>query len=177
MPINQKVKNRLFGSGAIASVVLAGSILVAPWEGVKTEAYADVIGVWTVCYGETRGVKRGDAYTDEQCTDQLALSLPQYKAAMLKYVKVPLQPYEEAAYISFSYNVGIGNFAKSTLLTKLNKGQHQAACAELKKWVYASGKYFQGLANRREDEYQMCIGKHKDIAAVWSLPKTSEGLR
>ncbi len=167
MPINLKVNRRLVGSGAVASIVLAGSILVAPWEGMKTTAYQDVIGVYTVCYGETKGVKRGDKYTEDQCIDQLALSLPTYRANMLRYVKVPLAPYEEAAYLSFSYNVGVGNFAKSSLLRKLNSGQHQAACEELKKWVYAGGKYFQGLANRREEEYQMCIGAHKDIPTEW----------
>ena len=167
MPINLKVNRRLVGSGAVASIVLAGSILVAPWEGMKTTAYQDVIGVYTVCYGETKGVKRGDKYTEDQCIDQLALSLPAYRANMLQYVKVHLAPYEEAAYLSFSYNVGVGNFANSSLLRKLNSGQHQAACEELKKWVYAGGKYFQGLANRREEEYQMCIGKHKDIPTEW----------
>lgn len=163
MAINLAVKKRLAAGGLAASLILAGSALVAPWEGLETTAYQDVIGVWTVCFGETKGVKKGDTYSVEECTDQLALELPAYRKQMLTYVKVPLTSYQEAAFLSFSYNVGTSAFGRSTLVKKLNQYDYAGACAELKKWVYADGKKFQGLVNRREDEYQMCIGKHPAI--------------
>ncbi len=165
-PINTKVKQRLAAGGLAASLILAGAALVAPWEGLELQAYPDVIGVWTVCYGETKGIKKGDRFTEEQCNDMFAKSLPVYRKQMLSYVKVPLTPYQEAAFISFSYNVGTSAFGKSTLVKKLNKGDYQGACSELKKWVYADGKKFQGLVNRREDEYLMCVGAHPAIRSV-----------
>ena len=162
MAVNQAIKKHFVKLGLAASLTLAGAYLVGPWEGMEKKAYQDVVGVWTVCYGETQYVKRGDTYTAEECNNQLAKSLPRYQEQMLRYVKVPLAPYQEAAFISFTYNVGVGNFAKSTLLKKLNQGNYQGACEELRKWVYAGGKKYQGLVNRREDEYKMCIGAYKD---------------
>lgn len=162
MAVNQAIKKHFVKLGLAASLTLAGAYLVGPWEGMEKKAYQDVVGVWTVCYGQTQGVKRGDVYTTQQCNDQLAKSLPRYQEQMLRYVKVPLTPYQEAAFISFTYNVGVDSFAKSTLLKKLNQGNYQGACEELRKWVYAGGKKYQGLVNRREDEYKMCIGAYKD---------------
>lgn len=167
MAVNQAIKKHFVKLGLAASLTLAGAFLVGPWEGMEKKAYQDVVGVWTVCYGETQGVKRGDTYTTEECNNQLAKSLPRYQEQMLRYVKVPLEPHQEAAFISFTYNVGVGSFAKSTLLRKLNQGNYQGACEELRKWVYAGGKKYQGLVNRREDEYKMCVGEYgsqtKDI--------------
>lgn len=74
-------------------------------------------------------------------------------------VRVPLRDHERAAVISFIYNVGEGNFYKSTMLKKLNRGDIAGACNELPKWVYAKGKRLQGLVNRREDERLVCLGK------------------
>ena len=162
MAVNQAIKKHFVKLGLAASLTLAGAYLVGPWEGMEKKAYQDVVGVWTVCYGETQYVKRGDTYTAEECNNQLAKSLPRYQEQMLRYVKVPLTPYQEAAFISFTYNVGVGSFAKSTLLKKLNRSDYQGACEELRKWVYAGGKKYQGLVNRREDEYKMCIGAYKD---------------
>lgn len=162
MAVNQAIKKHFVKLGLAASLTLAGAYLVGPWEGMEKKAYQDVVGVWTQCYGHTEGVKKGSVKTVEQCNTQLAETLPRYQEQMLRYVKVPLTPYQEAAFISFTYNVGVGNFAKSTLLKKLNQGNYQGACEELRKWVYAGGKKYQGLVNRREDEYEMCIGAYKD---------------
>lgn len=162
MAVNQVIKKHFVKLGLAASLTLAGAYLVGPWEGMEKKAYQDVVGVWTVCYGETQGVKRGDTYTTEECNNQLAKSLPRYREQMLRYVKVPLEPHQEAAFISFTYNVGVGSFAKSTLLRKLNRGDYQGACEELRKWVYAGGKKYQGLVNRREDEYKMCVGAYNE---------------
>lgn len=163
MAIDLAVKKRLAAGGLAASLVLTGSVLVAPWEGKENRAYQDVIGVWTICYGQTQGVKKGQMATDEQCMDDLANELPVYRKQMLKYVKVPLTDYQEAAFLSFSWNVGPSAFGKSTLVKKLNAYDYNGACAELKKWVFADGKKFQGLVNRREEEYQMCMGTHPAI--------------
>lgn len=134
MAVNQAIKKHFVKLGLAASLTLAGAYLVGPWEGMEKKAYQDVVGVWTQCYGHTEGVKKGSVKTVEQCNTQLAETLPRYQEQMLRYVKVPLTPYQEAAFISFTYNVGVGNFAKSTLLKKLNQGNYQGACEELRKW-------------------------------------------
>lgn len=161
MAVNQTIKKRFLQLGLSAALVLSGAYLVSPWEGKENTAYKDIVGVWTLCYGETNGVKKGDKATDEECADMLAQSLGRYNTQMMRYVKVPLQPHQQAAFLSFTYNVGVGSFSRSTLLKELNKGNYNQACAELRKWVYAGGKKVQGLVNRREDEYKMCMGETK----------------
>ena len=73
-----------------------------------------------------------------------------------KYVKVPLTQSEYDAYVSFIYNVGAGNFASSTLLNKLNAGDYEGACNELRRWVFSSNVKYQGLVNRRDMENLIC---------------------
>ena len=63
-----------------------------------------------------------------------------------------LTPGQEACCLSFIYNVGRTNFAKSTFLKKLKVGDTVAASNELMKWIYASGKVSNGLVNRRRAE-------------------------
>ncbi len=72
-------------------------------------------------------------------------------------VKVPLNEYQRAALYSFTYHVGSGAFSKSTLLKKLNAGDQDGACEELRRWGYAGGMKFRGLMNRRDMERSMCL--------------------
>ncbi len=62
----------------------------------------------------------------------------------------------KAALASFVYNVGETQFSRSTLLRKLNAGDVKGACAELSRWVYAGGKVYKGLVNRRMAERELC---------------------
>jgi hypothetical protein len=53
-------------------------------------------------------------------------------------VTVPINDGELAAYTSFAFNEGEGAFCRSTLLKKLNAGDHAGACAELSRWTMAA---------------------------------------
>ncbi|ELY4257915.1 glycoside hydrolase family protein, partial [Cronobacter sakazakii] len=44
-----------------------------------------------------------------------------------------------------------------TLMKKLNDSDYVGACNELKRWIYAGGKKWKGLMNRREVEYAICM--------------------
>ena len=57
MPINRKAIGLVAGSAALMSLAVA---TVSQFEGRELRAYQDIVGVWTICYGETRGVKPGD---------------------------------------------------------------------------------------------------------------------
>ncbi|ELY5919578.1 lysozyme [Cronobacter sakazakii] len=144
------------GSMLIATVFLGGKDGV---EGRVYEPYKDVAGVWTVCDGITgAGVIQGKHYTDRECDSLLWQRVRQVKAQVDPLVKVPLGEYQRAALYSFTYNVGIGSFSKSTLLKRLNAGDQEGACNELRRWVYAGGVKWKGLLNRREMEQSLCLG-------------------
>nr|WP_241482183.1 hypothetical protein [Leisingera sp. ANG-Vp] len=58
------IRKLYVGVIAGSSIALASAVsFIGQWEGLRTEAYRDVVGVWTVCYGETKGVKPGDSHS------------------------------------------------------------------------------------------------------------------
>lgn len=141
------------------SLTAAGLISIATWEGFKDEAYIPVPGdVPTIGFGSTEGVKLGDTISVPDALNRLEADVRVAEDAVRSCVTVPLMPYEFDAYVSLAYNIGKTNFCGSTLVKKLNAGDYQGACAELKRWVYVDGRVVQGLVNRREAEYRRCIG-------------------
>lgn len=165
MPMTSRLRNKLIaaaGGGAmlIASLFLGGQDGV---EGRKYVAYKDVAGVWTVCDGHTgRDIVLGKKYTDRECDQLLWKDLQPAKKAVDSLVKVPLNEYQRAALYSFVFNVGSDAFAKSTLLRKLNRGDQEGACEEMRRWVYSGGMRWKGLQNRREMERSLCLAEGKN---------------
>lgn len=139
--------------------------LVGKWEGKRNIAYLDKIAsppVWTVCYGETRGVKRGDSYTDVQCAAMLGKGLLAYRKGLHGYLSADtkskrLTPERDAAYVSLAYNVGIYGAGKSTAIRRLNAGDIAGGCAAIGWWNRAGKKIVRGLVNRRADETRLCM--------------------
>lgn len=150
-----KVPYRALG-GMTGALALAAIALVMPFEGKHLIAYLDPPGIPTICYGHTSGVTVGRVATEQECDEYLKEDLGKADRAVLKLVKVPLTDERRAALISFVYNAGEGNFARSSMLRKLNAGDTRGACAELSKWVYAGGKKLQGLVRRRAAERELC---------------------
>lgn len=143
-------------------LTVAGALaigLVGGYEGLRTKAYYDVVGVPTVCFGETRGVEMGDSYTVDECKAMLGTALTEFETGMRKCMvrpdAVPDKPY--VAFLSFTYNVGVGAFCKSTLARKLNSGDMRGACNELAKWNRAGGRVIRGLIRRRAEERALCL--------------------
>lgn len=147
-----------YSKTALASV-LAVAIAAPPvmyFEGRELAAYLDIVGVPTICYGSTSGVRLGQTKTDEECQELLRGELGKTVEQVSQLVKVQQPATRIAALSSFAYNVGIGAFRKSTLLKKLNAGQIMEACAELDRWIYAGGKPVNGLVKRRAVERALC---------------------
>lgn len=145
---------------AAAGLAISGAALVgiAMHEGYVPHAYKDPVGIWTIGFGETAGVKPGQTTTPIRAMVQMLDSANAIAKGMVACIHVPIAQHEFDAYLSFTYNVGAGAFCRSTLAKKLNEGKYEEACAELKKWVYAGGKVLPGLVNRREQEYKKCMG-------------------
>lgn len=133
----------------------AGLLLVKQWEALRTTAYRDAVGVWTIGYGHTNAaggpvVTAGMKITAEEADIILQSDLSRFEARVDRLVKVALTDNQFAALVSFDFNTGA--LDKSTLLKKLNKGDYNAVPAELMKWVNAGGKKLNGLVNRRSAE-------------------------
>ena len=151
-----RLRRRGLAGVAAVSIALAGAF-VAPWEGLRTSAYRDAVGVWTVCYGETKGVRPGDRYSAEECEAMLERELERYAAALGECLTAELPQGARVAFVSWSYNVGTGAACRSTLVRKANAGDLYGACDELLRWNRAGGRVLNGLTNRRKAERAMCI--------------------
>lgn len=150
-----KLVGSLIASGAGALVIAAA--MIKPLEGIEYTPYVDVAGVLTVCYGTTGSdVIEDKVYTQSECEAFLQRDLKNIERQILPLIKHELPEPTKAALYSFTYNVGVGAFSRSTLLKKLNSGDMNGACEQLKRWVYAGGKKWKGLMTRRDIEMEVC---------------------
>nr|WP_319389260.1 lysozyme [uncultured Cohaesibacter sp.] len=153
-------------------VALTATYLVQPWEGTKNLAYWDRFGkVWTVCTGETKGVKKGDRYTDKECSEML------YKTLEKDYHK-PLQRCIEgfddlplglqASMLDLAYNVGHFRVCKSTGAKYARSGSFEKACYAFTAYNRSGGQVLKGLKLRRE---------YGDAKRIGELELCLEGLK
>jgi lysozyme len=129
--------------------------LIAKWEGFEPEAYRDVVGVWTIGFGHTKDVKEGDKISYYDAIALLKKEVAYFARGVELNVKVPLTQNMFDAITSFTYNLGIGNLKRSTLLRKLNREDYEGAAREFKRWNRAGGKVYRGLTSRRLEEEEL----------------------
>lgn len=153
-----KPGSKLVAGSAAAAVIALAATIVKPWEGLENDPYKDIVGVLTVCYGETKGVQMRH-YSDAECSDMLMRRLGEFHREVAHCVPDEAPIHVKAAVLSFAYNVGSDAMCKSTLSRKLMSGDIAGACAELSRWVIAGGRRVQGLVNRRNVERALCEGR------------------
>lgn len=148
------VRQRVAASLLALSAIGAGAIV--KHEGMLNVAYVDPVGVVTVCAGHTRTAKLGQNLSDERCAELLLEDSEYAQAVVRRLVKVPISQGQFDALTSLVFNIGEGNFARSTLLRKLNANDCRGAAAEFPKWnkgrVNGKLTVLPGLTTRRADE-------------------------
>lgn len=151
MPQNRASKKAGFG----LAVILLAAPLVTYFEGIELKTYEDPVGIPTACIGETDKeiVLRGQ-FTRDECVAVLGASLAEHADGVSKCITRPIKPYEAAAVLSWSFNVGTGAACSSTLVRKLNAGEE--FCPELLRWDKAGGRVLPGLTKRRRAEFTLC---------------------
>ena len=134
----------------------ASSTLIAAikkFEGVRLTAYQDSVGVWTIGFGHTAGVKRGDKITEYQAEQFLREDLQQFEAVANRVKRISTQGKFDAI-LDFIYNCGPANFESSTLKKYIEVGKATWEIQEqFLKWVNSrvNGKLTKigGLVSRR----------------------------
>ena len=135
---------------------------VGRWEGLRLVAYQDIVGVWTVCYGETKGVQPGDQYSQAECDAMLAVQLMAYRDGLHEYltsetISQRLPVHRDVAFTSLAYNVGKAGAGRSTAVRRLNASDIAGACEALTWWNKAGQRVVRGLVLRRADEHGFCM--------------------
>mgnify|MGYP001298266359 CR=1 FL=1 len=135
-----------------------GKSLIKKFEGCVLDSYQDAVGVWTIGFGHTKNVKKGDTWSQSHAEEMLDAELIEYEDYIHEYVKVDLTQNQFDALVSWCYNLGPNSLKKSTMLKVLNKGNHQEVPHQIKRWNKAGGKVLEGLVRRREAEAVMFEG-------------------
>ena len=122
---------------------------IKKFEGVSLSAYQDSKGVWTIGYGHTKDVKKGDRITQYQAEQFLREDLQQFEAIANKVKRIATQGKFDAI-LDFIYNCGPKNWESSTLKRYI-EGSHKTweIQEQFLRWVNAGGKKLGGLVSRR----------------------------
>lgn len=139
--------------------------IIKEHEGLRLHAYPDPAHGWavpTIGYGHTSAagapkVYQGLSITAREAEEILRRDLVAVAGQVRGAVTVPLNENQFGALVSFTFNLGIGNLRKSTLLRKLNAGDYAGAASEFGRWINAGGKPMNGLIRRREDERKLFL--------------------
>ena len=137
----------------------AGINLIKEFEGLRTKAYKDVAGIWTIGYGHIKGVLEGMVIDAERALGFLRDDLKMTEDGVTKAVgTAPTTDNQFAAMVALAFNIGLGNFKNSTVLREHLAGSPAAANAFLM-WDKATvdGKLtpIAGLKRRREAEAEL----------------------
>ena len=164
--------------GMIRKISDAGVDLIKKLEGCSRFVYEDQGGLPTIGIGHlltrTENVTgkifiNGEpifyqlGLTDRQCVALLRQDLAVPVNTVNEAVIVPLNQNQFDALVSFVFNVGCGNFRKSTLLRVLNSGNYEKIPEQMKLWCYVNENVSKGLQKRREEEIRL-----------WNTPSNNE---
>lgn len=129
--------------------------LIRRFEGLRLMAYRCPAGIWTIGYGHASGVELGRVITKEQAEELLRQDIA--TAEKIVSAECPnLRQCQFDALVSFVFNVGVGNFRKSTLLKKVKANpDDNSIMDEFLRWVYAKGVVQPGLQKRRLAEMKL----------------------
>jgi lysozyme len=143
-----------------------GLRLIQEFEGLRLTSYLCSAGVPTIGYGATfyhdgTKVKLGQTITRDQANQLLKDHVKQFEQSvigLLNTTKVNQNQFD--ALVSFCFNLGAGNLAKSQLLrfVKANPNDPKIA-AEFAKWNRAGGEVSRGLVRRRKKEAELYFTK------------------
>src|SRR6478672_1364689 len=143
-----------------------GVKFICSWEGFRSNSYQDVADVWTIGYGSTmwsdgRRVKEGETITKEN-----AMKLVQWEVENKRHALdgLKLNQNQFDALLSFTYNIGVGAFAGSTLKKRVKFNPSDPAIRDaFMMWNKAREKgvlkEFSGLTARRKAEADLYFTK------------------
>jgi lysozyme len=142
-----------------------GLKLIKEFEGCKLKAYQCPAGIWTIGIGSTH-YGDGTPVTKNRTLPNEGAAIALLAATIGKYEKavndvgVELTQNEYDALVCLCYNIGAGNFFKSTLVKMLKAGDDKAEIAkQFLRWDKAGGKPLAGLTRRRNAEAELFLSK------------------
>ena len=122
-------------------------------EGFRGVAYQDSVGVWTIGYGHTKGVRKGDHINRREAEQYMLSDLAPIETFLRAFPKEVDTQGKFDALTDFAFNLGLTRLKNSTLWQKvLEKADDVAIQYQFRRWNKAGGRVLQGLVDRRNWE-------------------------
>ena len=140
--------------------------IIKAFEGCKLAAYKCPAGVWTIGWGATSvngaAVREGNTISQALADELLRAEILRIAEQLHQIIPAAAKwgGNQQAALISWAYNVGLGAVKDSTLRKRINAGEGGPAVIpqELPKWDKANGAALAGLTRRRAAEVALFVG-------------------
>ena len=146
-----------------------GIDLIKRFEGLRLDAYKDPVGVVTIGYGHTKGVKMGDKITSQEAENLLKEDLVRFEKNVFSYDSLyHWNQNEFDALVSFAFNIGNIN-----QLTNNGKRTKEQISWKITSYNRAGGKVLSGLTKRRNAELELFktpISSQKDTLTSSTNP-------
>ena len=160
-----------------------GEHLMHFFEGYRNKPYRCSAAIWTVGWGHamyadqlrlpnvrkegytglTRGdyqLKEGDnrVWSKEELVELFKVDIDSFERGVLR-LSPNLAGHQSKfdAVVSFAYNAGLGNYQRSTIRMKVNRGEWEDAAQAFMSWTKAGGKEVKGLVKRRTAEVALFL--------------------
>jgi lysozyme len=142
-----------------------GIAIIKKYEGCSLSCYLDPVGIPTIGFGSIWDLNHARLrrshrdITEDEAEYLLKRELLSTENAVARMVKAPLTSNHFSALCCLVYNIGSGNFRRSTIRMKLNRQDFNGASKEFSKWRRAGGRILRGLVLRRAKEEKLFIKK------------------
>lgn len=152
-----------------------GRSLIKACEGCLLFAYQDQGGIWTIGRGATgAGIVKGTVWMQEQADARFNEDLDRFSADVDRLTVKGLYDNQFSAMVSFAYNIGIGNYERSSALALINHGHDLDVPGHIRMWNHVAGKSTKGLTWRRQCEAgKPATSSHPFVPGLWQLPDGS----
>jgi lysozyme len=161
----------------------AGEDLMHFFEGYRNKPYRCSAAIWTVGWGHAMysdqlnlpnvrkegysglirsdyQLKEGDArvWSKEELVNLFKMDIDNFERGVLR-LSPNLVSHQSKfdAIVSFAYNAGLGNYQRSTIRMKVNRGDWEGAAEAFMSWTKAGGKEVAGLVKRRVAEKKLFL--------------------
>lgn len=147
----------------------AAYAIIKHYEELRLDSYLDSKGVSTIGYGHTGGdVQHPMTITVEEAIRMLSDDIQFVEHKLHRMIKrEPIAQHQFDALVSFTFNIGVVRFAKSTLLEMFNFSLDKEAANEFLRWnsvkTRAKSVKLKGLIKRRNTERELFISGSLDI--------------
>jgi len=161
----------------------AGEDLMHFFEGYKNKPYRCSAAIWTVGWGHAMyadqlalpnvrkegytglirsdyQLKEGDArvWSKDELVELFKVDIDTFERGVLR-LSPNLASHQSKfdSVVSFAYNAGLGNYQRSTIRMKVNRGDWEGAAEAFMSWTKAGGKEVAGLVKRRKAEVALFL--------------------